>query len=86
MIKQVMHWNWLSVEVEEALVQVGWGSEQPDLAIEGQSNKMTYDMKVCMKQKYVIEFLHVENTVPTDIHWCLLNIYGDQTVDVSTVR
>ena len=23
---------------------------------------------------------------PTDIHWCLLNFYGDQTVDVSTVR
>ena len=23
---------------------------------------------------------------PTDIHWCLLNVYGDQTVDVSTVR
>ena len=24
--------------------------------------------------------------VPTDIHWCLLNIYGDHTVDVSRVR
>ena len=23
---------------------------------------------------------------PTDIHWCLLNVYGDQTVDVRTVR
>jgi len=23
---------------------------------------------------------------PVDIHWCLLNISGDQTVDVSTVR
>jgi len=22
----------------------------------------------------------------SDIHWCLLNVYGDQTVDVSTVR
>ena len=22
----------------------------------------------------------------TDIHWCLLNVYGDQTVSVSTVR
>ena len=30
--------------------------------------------------------LHVEKMAPTDIHWCLLNIYGDQTVDVSTVR
>lgn len=43
-------------------------------------------MIVCMKQKCVIEFLHLGNTVPTDIHWFLLNIYGDQKVDVNTVR
>ena len=28
----------------------------------------------------------VEEVVPIDIHQCLLIIYGDQTVDVSTVR
>ena len=21
-----------------------------------------------------------------DVHWCFLNVYGDQTVDVSTVK
>ena len=31
-------------------------------------------------------FLHAEKMVPTDIHQHLLNIYGYQTVDVSTVR
>ncbi|MFV1073149.1 hypothetical protein, partial [Klebsiella pneumoniae] len=39
-----------------------------------------------MKQKCIIEFLHAEIIAPTDINSCLLNIYGDQTVDVSTVR
>ena len=39
-----------------------------------------------MKQRYVIEFLHAEKMAPNDIHQRLLNIYGDQTVDVSTVR
>jgi len=32
------------------------------------------------------EFLHAEKIVPFDTHRRLLNIYGDQTVDVSTVR
>ena len=27
-----------------------------------------------------------KKVAPTDIHWRLLNVYGDQTVDVSTVR
>ena len=27
-----------------------------------------------------------KNTSPVDIHWCLLNAYGDHTVDVNTVR
>jgi hypothetical protein len=39
-----------------------------------------YDAKVCNW------ILHVEKMAPNDIHWCLLNVYGDQTVDVSTVR
>jgi len=33
-----------------------------------------------------MEFLHTEEVVPIGIHQCLVNIYGDQTVDVSTVR
>jgi len=48
--------------------------------------KMASDMKAHMKQSGVIEFLHVEKTVPIDVHGCLLNIYGDQTVGVRTVR
>ena len=39
-----------------------------------------------MKQRCVIEFLHAEKIAPKDIHRRLVNVYGDQTVDVSTVR
>ena len=41
-------------------------------------------MEVRMKQRRVIEFLHAEKIAPNDIHRRLLNVYGDQTVDVST--
>jgi hypothetical protein len=51
-----------------------------------QSTKMAFDIEVCTKQKCVIEFLTAEQIAPTDIHRCLLNVYGDDTVDVSTVR
>mgnify|MGYP001856580411 CR=1 FL=1 len=44
------------------------------------------DMVVCMRQNSKTEFLFVEKMAHTDIHWCLLNISGDQTVAVSTVR
>ena len=53
---------------------------------EGQSDKMASDMEVCMKQRCVIEFLQAEKNAPNDIHRHLLNVYGDQTVYVSTVR
>ena len=43
-------------------------------------------MEVRMKQRSVTEFLHAEKIAPNDIHRRLLNVYGDQTVDVSTVR
>jgi len=48
------------------------------MTAEGQSDKMEPDMEVCMKQ--------AEKMAPSDIHRRLLNVYGDQTVDVSTVR
>ena len=51
------------------------------MTAEGQS-----DMEVHMKQRCVIEFLHAENIAPNDIHRRLLNVYGDQTVDISTVK
>jgi len=56
------------------------------MTAEGQSDKMVSDMEVHMKQRCVIEFLHAEKNAPNDIHQCVLNVYGDQTVDVSTVR
>ncbi len=56
------------------------------MAAEGQSDKTVSDMKVWMKQRCGIEFIHVEKMVPTDIHQHLLNVYGEQTVGVSAVR
>jgi len=55
-------------------------------AAEGQSDKLAYDTEVHMKQRHVIEFLHAEKVAPSDINQCLLNVDGDQTVNVSTVR
>jgi len=56
------------------------------MAAEGQSDTMATKMEVCMKQISGTEFLHAEKTPPTDIHQCLLNVCGEQTVDMSTVR
>jgi len=56
------------------------------MAAEGQSDKMVPDVGVCMKKQCVIEFLCVEKMAPVNIHQHLLNVYGDQTLDVSTVR
>ena len=56
------------------------------MAAEGQSDKMASDMEVRMKQRCVIEFLHAEKIAPNDTHRRLVNVYGDQTVDVSTMR
>ena len=53
------------------------------MAAQRQSDKMVSDVDVCRKQRCGIEFLHVEKMAPTDIHLCLLNVYGDQTVGVS---
>jgi len=53
---------------------------------QGQSDKMASDMKMRMKQRCAIEFLHMENIAPIDIHWCFLNICRVQKVDVSTVE
>jgi len=41
---------------------------------------------VDLKKRCVVKFLHVEEMAPTDTYQCLLNIFGEQTVDVSTVR
>ena len=47
---------------------------------------MASDMEVHLKQRCVTEFFHVEKMSSIDIDWHLLNIYGDQTVNVKTVR
>ena len=56
------------------------------MAAEGHSDRMVSDMEVQMKQRCGTEFLHAEKIASTDIHQHLLNVYGDQTADVSTVR
>ena len=56
------------------------------MAAEGQSDRMTSVMEVWVKKRCVTVFLHAEKMAVIDIHQCFLNIYGDQTVDVSTVR
>jgi hypothetical protein len=56
------------------------------MAAEGQSDKMASNMEVRMNQMCVIEFLHAEKIATNDIYRRLLNVYGDQTTDVSTVR
>ena len=55
------------------------------MVAEGQSDKTVYNSEVCTEQRCVTEFLHVEKMTSLDIHQCLLNIYWDQTVDVSAV-
>ena len=47
---------------------------------------MASDMRVRAKQRCVIEFLHAEKIAPNEIHQRLLNIYGDKTVDLNTVK
>ena len=56
------------------------------MAAEGHSDKLVSDMEVWMKQNYVTELLHEEKMAPISIHQHLLNVYGDQRVDVSTLR
>jgi len=56
------------------------------MAPEGQSDRMVLEVEVRMEQNCFILFLRAEKMAPTDIHQCLLDVYGDQHVDVSAVR
>jgi hypothetical protein len=47
------------------------------MSAEGQSDKMTSDMEVCMKQRSVTESLYAEKIAPSGIHQCLLNVYRE---------
>ena len=59
---------------------------QWQMAAEGQSDKMAPDVEVHMKQRCDTEFFHAEKMSLVGTHQCLLNIYGNQPVDVSTMR
>ncbi|PNF23675.1 Mariner Mos1 transposase [Cryptotermes secundus] len=56
------------------------------IATAEQSIKIASDIEVRKKQRCVIEFLTAKQTAPIDIHRRLLKVYGDDTVNVSTVR
>ena len=56
------------------------------MAAEGHSDKMVSDMEVRMKKRCGIESFHVDYNAPIDIHRFSLDVSGDQTVDVSTMR
>jgi len=72
----------MAVEVEPSHQRLLHFVAVQQIAVEGKSNRMESDTEVRMKQRSLIEFLHVEKIAPLDIHWCLLNVHGDQAVDV----
>ena len=56
------------------------------MAAEGPSDTMGSDTEACVKQRCGTELFCVATMAPIDIHHRSLNVYEDQTVDVSTVR
>ena len=54
------------------------------MAAEGQYYKTASDIEMCMKQRCGTESIHAED-MATKNDRQLLNVYGDQTVDVNTV-
>ena len=56
------------------------------MAAEGQSVKMASGMEVHTSQRCGTVPLCAEKAAPIGIHKHVLNAYGDQTADVSTVR
>ena len=55
------------------------------MAAEWQSDTLASDMEAHMKQMCGAEFFNAEEVAPIDLHWHLLNIHEDQTVDMTTV-
>jgi hypothetical protein len=43
-------------------------------------------MSTRLKQGAVTEFLNAENVTPAEIHRCLQTVYGENTVNRSTVN
>ena len=52
------------------------------MAAEGQSDRTVPDVEVSTKQRCAIPFLHTGEKAPIDNQQHLLNVCGDQTVDV----
>lgn len=50
------------------------------MAAEGQTDTTAAGMEVRVQQWGSTEFLHAEKLAPRDVHQCLLNAAGDQTV------
>ena len=58
------------------------------MAAEGKSHKVAFEIEVHMEQRCVIEFvhsIHVEKKWHPVAFTDTLNVYGDQTLDVSTM-
>ena len=55
------------------------------MSAEGLTDRMVSDKEVHKKKRCGTEFHYAEKIAPIDIHRHLLDIYRDQTVDVSTV-
>lgn len=51
---------------------------------EPQSGKMASDIYVLTNQSCVFEFLHAEKIELSENHRSMLNVFGDQTLDLST--
>ena len=56
------------------------------MAAEKQSENTVYEMEILMMERCGIQFLQVEEIMSIGIHHHMLNVYGDQTVDMSTVK
>ena len=56
------------------------------MAAERQSDKIVSAMEMYTEQRCGIAFHHVKKMAPTDTHQSLLNVSGDKTADVGTVR
>jgi hypothetical protein len=76
----------MAVEVESARQTFVSFVAVRQIREEEHSGKIASDEEVHTKQRCAVEILHGEGIAPVDIHRRLLNVYGDQTVGVRTVR
>lgn len=77
----------MAVEVEPSHQYSATFFAMWQITAEAQSDKTVTDMEIHMKKSWVTEFLYAEKKIVLiDIQRCILDIYGDHVVDVSTVR